>query len=370
MNTVPAPRPRVLALFSEVQANGGIQRFNRTLLAAFAELGVDCDVLSLHGAGAAGCAGNRVRFALAAAARLATRRYDWLLVGHVNFLATAVVLRGLAGLKPPRVMLAAHGIEVWSGIHAGRRWALGRTDRILCVSRYTRDRLLEQAPRLDPGRLMRFPNALAETWRGVTAAAPRESLPPRFVLSVTRLARGDRYKGLVSVIEALGMVDDAELHYVIVGSGEDRAFLERVARRCGVASRVHFRPGAADAELAGMYRQCHAFVLPSGNEGFGIVYLEAMYFGAPVIAAAAKGALDVVTDGETGLLAAFADTVAIAAAIDRLAADPALRARLCAAGRAAVSADGEFTFRRFVARSARALGIATADATEPDATER
>ncbi|MDE2349026.1 MAG: glycosyltransferase family 4 protein, partial [Gammaproteobacteria bacterium] len=293
MSSRPSRPMRVLALFSEVHGNGGIQRFNRTLLAACARLGIDCDVLSLHdaraadAADAAGCGGSRVRFALRAARRLATRRYDWLLVGHVNFLALAVALRVLATPSRPRVMLAAHGIEVWSGIGARRRWALAHTDRILCVSRHTRDRLLEQAPGLDPADLMRFPNALAETWRGVAPVDPREPLPPRFILSVTRLSPGDRYKGVVSVIEALRAVEDPGLDYLVVGSGEDRAFLELVARRCGVADRVHFRPDTTDAELADLYRRCHAFVLPSGNEGFGIVYLEAMFFGAPVIAAAA-----------------------------------------------------------------------------------
>jgi len=53
------------------------------------------------------------------------------------------------------------------------------------------------------------------------------------------------------------------------------------------------------------------FVLPSGKEGFGIVFLEAMFFGAAVIAASEKGALDVIQDGETGLLVRFGDTVAL-----------------------------------------------------------
>ena len=369
MSGAPSRPIRVLALFSEVRANGGIQRFNRTLLAACAELGVDCDVLSLHDARAAdgtGCGGSRVRFALAAARRLATRRYDWLLVGHINFLAMALAVRVMAGPARPRVMLAAHGIEVWSGIGAVRRRALACTDRVLCVSDYTRRRLLEQAPELDATRLVLFPNALAETWRGVVAQDPGEPLPQRFILSVTRLTPGDRYKGIVSVLEALRMVGDLDLHYVVVGSGADLAFLELVARRFGVGNRVHFRQGTPDSELAAMYGRCHAFVLPSGKEGFGIVFLEAMYFGAPVIAAAAKGALDVVTDGETGLLVPYADTVAIARAIDRLAADPALRERLSAAGRASVTDGGPFTFGRFVERTGEALEgpVVAADATE------
>jgi glycosyltransferase involved in cell wall biosynthesis len=93
-------------------------------------------------------------------------------------------------------------------------------------------------------------------------------------------------------------------------------------------------------------------VLPSGKEGFGIVFLEAMYFGAPVIAASEKGALDVIRDGETGLLVRFGDSIALKKAIERLRDDAALRERLRERGRATVIGDGEFTFRRFSIRTA------------------
>ena len=175
---------------------------------------------------------------------------------------------------------------------------------------------------------------------------------------MTRLERGDRYKGIVTVIEALGMLEDASVHYCIIGHGDDLPFLQRVAERCGVAHRVHFLRGVSDAELISLYGRCAAFVLPSGKEGFGIVFLEAMYFGAPVIAAAEKGALDVVQDEETGLLVRFGDTVALKQAIERLQEDSALRAQVIAGGRATVTEGGPFTFARFAQRCAEVLEVA------------
>ena len=368
--------PRVLALFTDVYANGGIQRFNRTLLAACAVLGVHCEVLSLHGASQAtaadarpqgrviGFSGSRGGFALATAARLCRVKYDWLLVGHVNFLEMAVAVRALRGFQKPKIIMVAHGIEIWNGIGPLRREALARAEAILCVSEYTRRRIHEQAPRLDAGKLRVFPNALDETW-GRIAPAPSARVPPnRFILSVTRIEKGDRYKGVLTVIEALRFVDDDELHYVVVGDGDDLAFLQLSARRFGVASRVHFWQGITDSELVELYRGCIAFVLPSGKEGFGIVFLEAMYFGAPVIAAAARGALDVVQDGTTGLLVPFGDTIAVAKAIERLAADPGLRAHVIARARASVADGGKFTFTRFVERCAAVLGGESADSVQ------
>jgi glycosyltransferase involved in cell wall biosynthesis len=231
-------------------------------------------------------------------------------------------------------------------------------DRILCVSRYTRQRIHEQAPDLAAQRLLLFPNALADTWDVATAASAASSPPRRFILSVTRLERSDRYKGIVPVIESLSMLDDATMHYCIVGQGNDLDFLRQVASRCGVRDRVHFLDRMSDGDLMQLYRQCTAFVLPSANEGFGIVFLEAMYFGAPVIAAAEKGALDVVQDQETGLLVRFGDAVAIKNAIQRLQKEPELRDRLRAAGRATVTNRGEFTFTRFTERCAKALELA------------
>jgi phosphatidyl-myo-inositol dimannoside synthase len=367
----PADRaPRVLLLFTEVFANGGIQRFNQTLLAALSGLNLQCDVLCMQDSAQSisrstpqrnvnvtGFNGNRRRFALATARALWRTEYDWVVIGHVNLLSMAVAAMSVNFLSRTRTLLIAHGIEVWYEIGSRRRHAMRRVSNILCVSRYTRNRILEQIPTLQAERLRLFPNALGESWARAEQAPLSQSLPQRFILSVTRLHKGDRYKGVVSVIETLSMLQDASLQYMVVGQGDDLVFLERVARRCGVQHRVHFLAGISDDELINLYQQCEAFVLPSGKEGFGIVFLEAMYFGAPVIAAAEKGALDVVRDGENGLLVRFGDSMALKQAIERIGADAPLRERLRQTARLAVNAGGEFTFSRFVERTAEIFEI-------------
>src|SRR5262249_20416434 len=132
--------------------------------------------------------------------------------------------------------------------------------------------------------------------------------------------------------------------------GDDREFLRSVATRLGVADRVEFPGAVSDAELVGLYRECEAFVLPSGQEGFGIVFLEAMFFGAPVIAAREKGAVDVIRDGETGLMVDYGDVVGLARAMDRIIADRALAENLRRAARALVTFDGCFTAAAFTRR--------------------
>ena len=367
---------RLLLIAAEVFGTGGIQRFNQTILAAYGRQNVTCRVLSLKDsaksitAGSAypnatvtGYCGSRLRFAAAVTSELWSGRYDWVLVGHINFLSLVVAgLELKTAKRRPPLALFAHGIEVWQGIGRLRRIALSRTDKILCVSGYTRRRILDQSPRLRPERLTVFPNALSEAWRDIVGAPSIDIFPARFILSVTRLERSDRYKGIVTVIEALSMLSDDGMHYCVVGRGDDLAFLRQVATRLGVEHRVHFLQNAKDADLATLYKRCSAFVLPSGKEGFGIVYLEAMYFGAPVIAAATKGTLDVVRDGETGLLVPFGDSAAVKDAIERIEASPDLRGRLRDAGRATVVDGGVFTFSRFAERCTDILALRDAAA--------
>jgi glycosyltransferase involved in cell wall biosynthesis len=356
---------RMLLLFTGVFANGGIQRFNQTLLTALSSLDVKCDVLSIHDTSDTiaqnasrqnirirGFRGSRSKFSDAALRAILSRRYDWIVIGHVNLLVFAMAALSLKPFSGSRTVMIAHGIEVWWDIARLRRLALSRVHRILCVSHYTRQRIIAQVPGIRAERVLIFPNALGSNWSELTPAPSAIAPNMPFILSVTRLERGDRYKGIVTVIEALSQMGNSSTQYIVVGQGNDLGFLQGVAVRFGVADRVHFLRGISDVDLIHLYSRCDAFVLPSGKEGFGIVFLEAMYFGAPVIAASEKGALDVIRDGETGLLVRFGDSIALKKAIERLRDDAALRERLRERGRATVIGDGEFTFRRFSIRTA------------------
>jgi phosphatidylinositol alpha-1,6-mannosyltransferase len=366
--------PRVLALLTETFTNGGIQRFNRTLLTACGQIGVRCDVLSLNDVAASvppdatGMSGNvwtfgrsKLRFSLASVRALLTGRYDWVIVGHINMLPLIAAVRAVAGGRCGRLVLVAHGAEVWERLRGARRRALRRSSLLLCVSRYTRDRILAQVPELSPGKCMIFPNALGRSWTDGAVAPSRgtlseESQPRRFILSVARLDRADRTKGIVAVLEALPMLRDRTIHYVIAGTGDDLQFLRDVAARNLVDDRVYFVGSVADAELAQLYRQCLAFVLPSSQEGFGIVFIEAMLFGVPVVAAREKGAVDALMDGETGLLVDYGDVAALASAIDAVTGNEQLRVALCRRALDTVTGNGRFTFQAFVGRCSSIFG--------------
>jgi len=382
LSSAAGPRPRALVIVTEVCLDGGIQRFNRTFINACDQLGVDCHVLSLGDPEHARVRWSaptsarietfnrdKLRFALRVGQQIIRGTWQFIVIGHINLLELAVAARRLK--SGARTFLVAHGVDAWTGIEGRRRRALRSVDVILCVSSYTRDRVRAQAPEVPTERFRIFPNALSETWSEQVNRAVLErpaGLPERYLLAVTRIDRGDRYKGLISVLETLSMLEDQTVHFVIAGRGNDIDFLKRAARHFGIAERVHLIGGVTDAELAELYRHCLAFVLPSGKEGFGIVYLEAMHFEACIVAAREKGVLDVIRDEETGLLVTFGDVVGLKRALDRLIGDAGLRQRLSAAARSTVTADGPFTIAAYTARLATALGLAE-PARLPRATE-
>jgi colanic acid biosynthesis glycosyl transferase WcaI len=359
-------RRKVLLLFTEAFANGGIQRFNRTLLDALEQLPCDCEVLSLVDTEESRAtwradardlrvrvfAHSRWRFALAALRAIASGKFDEVIVGHINFLKLAASGKRLARRRP-RLSLVAHGLEVWGRIKGSRLTALPSIDRTLCVSEYTAQSMRQQAPGIGPDRFVVFPNALANSWIEGFGSSPQTAevtRPARYFLSVTRLASDERAKGIVTTLEAFAQIPDRDVCYVIAGTGNDVEPLRAIARQLGIESRVEFRGAVSDTELVALYRGCEAFVLPSGQEGFGIVYLEAMHFGAPVIAASAKGAVDVVRHEETGLNVPFGDVLALECAMTRMLEQPALRARLIENAQAEVRGEGRFTAHAFTQR--------------------
>lgn len=159
---------------------------------------------------------------------------------------------------------------------------------------------------------------------------PRDEVPvpegTPFLLTVARL---HVQKGLDVLLRAAALLP-RPFRWVVAGEGREHAALATLARELGVDDVV--RLAGFHANALGLIKACDAFVLPSRWEGLPIVLLEAMAAGRPVVATSVGGNTDLVVDGETGLLVPPDDAPALAAAIERLLADPALRSRLAAEG--------------------------------------
>lgn len=157
------------------------------------------------------------------------------------------------------------------------------------------------------------------------------------LLNVGRLVG---YKGQCHAIEALRDVADAELW--LVGSGPLEADLRRLAAEVGVADRVRFFVDVSDAELPLYFKACDIFVFPSTTpaEGFGLVQVEAMACGKPLVASNVQsGVTYVCSDGVNGLVVPVGDPAALATALNRLLSTPELSRRLGEVGRSRAFAE-------------------------------
>jgi glycosyltransferase involved in cell wall biosynthesis len=200
-----------------------------------------------------------------------------------------------------------------------------RAGAVITTSRYAAGRIQElygvaRAPRIVPE-----PIDLA-AWRDLFERHPSEPDRRRFVvLSVCRLYPRKRIEVL---LEAAARIPGLELR--IVGRGPEEARLRRRAEALKLAGVVRWLGDVSQAELAREYQSCDVFCLPSVQEGFGIVFLEAMAAGKPIVAARAAAAPEVV---EEGVLVEPDSAAALAAGLAALSEDPGRRRSLGEAGR-------------------------------------
>jgi glycosyltransferase involved in cell wall biosynthesis len=216
----------------------------------------------------------------------------------------------------------AHGVDAWKINDAARLKALQKADLVLAVSRYTRDRIIDEAG-VNANRVKILHNTCDSDRFRIAPKHPRllqkYGLRPQtpVILTVCRLDETEGYKGYDQIIKALPKIrrDTPDARYLIVGKGTDRPRIERLIDETGVRDAVILAGYVPDGELTEHYNLCDIFAMPSQGEGFGIVYLEALACGKPVLAGNRDGSRDALADGELGLLVDPENTDEIASQI-------------------------------------------------------
>lgn len=280
----------------------------------------------------------------AVAAHLArSGRFD---VVHVHWPIPHGIL-GLAARRAGDLPLVStfHGVELtWTArmpfVRSFVRRLIRTSDAVTANSSHTESLIRQVADR--PVVRVPFGSAL-EVPASLPAREARPVAGPFRLLFVGRLVER---KGLRHALEALAELRERRpIRLDIVGDGPLRSELEERARALGLSDLVTFHGFVPAEELARRYDEADAFVLPAVQdakgdvEGLGVVLIEALGRGVPVVASASGGIVDIVLNERTGLLVPPGDAGALATAVDRLAADPAVGVRLGAAGRAHVDAN-------------------------------
>ncbi|MEL7141464.1 MAG: glycosyltransferase family 4 protein [Cyanobacteria bacterium J06554_3] len=324
-------------VFLEVfDCEGGIQSYIKDILGAYAQLSktspVQAEVFllrdgpsehALKGAPfhyryfkSSSPMADRIRLTVAFAAYVIRHRPDRVFCGHINL---APMVGQLCRLFDIPYTVLTYGKEVWYELPDAEKKALATADSLWTISRYSRD-LACRANQVPPAKFEMLPCVVDGTV--FTPGAPPPSLVDRYQLqdakiltTVARLWAGDIYKGVDVTIRALPKIAEAfpNVKYVVIGRGDDQPRLAQLAKDLGVEDRVIFAGFVPDEDLIDHYRLADVYVMPS-KEGFGIVYLEAMACGIPVIAGDDDGSADPVQDGRVGWQVPNRDPEAVAAA--------------------------------------------------------
>ncbi len=235
---------------------------------------------------------------------------------HLNFTPAAYCLKRMIGVP---YWIVVHGVESWNIQRPALKRALYHADRILAVSHYTRDRLLNEQ-HLDPTKISVLPNTFDAT-RFHIAPKPQYLLKrynlteqQPIILTVARLESSEQYKGYDHILQALPEIrrQIPQVHYILVGKGSDRARIEQLITKLNLQDCVTLTGLVPDEEMCDHYNLCDVFAMPSKGEGFGIVYLEALACGKPTLGGNQDGAIDALCQGKLGALVDPDDVDAIA----------------------------------------------------------
>lgn len=231
---------------------------------------------------------------------------DLVIATHSNFTPAAHYLKQLSGIP---YWTVAHGFEVWDLQRPKVQKGLQNADRILSVSEYTRQRLIAEQP-ICPEKIVKLPNTF-DLSRFKPAEKPDYllkkygfHLDQPICLTVNRLPAGESFHPYDQVLHAMPEIKKAipDFHYVIVGEGDDQPRLEQLIETLGLQDCVTLTGYVSDDMLPDYYNLCDVFAMPSKMEGFGIVLLEAMACGKPVLGSSQDGSRDALDNGRLGAL--------------------------------------------------------------------
>jgi glycosyltransferase involved in cell wall biosynthesis len=277
---------------------------------------------------------RRLLFNLRLPARLRRERYDVAVGFDIDGFRWANVRDGRPYLVSVKGVIAEEmqheGGRVrllFEGLSRLERGNARSADGVLTTSRYCRDAIV--------WRYGVRPDAIRIVPEGIDLASFRIPWREPGGRTILCVARQYPRKHVADLLRALAYVQPLlpDAQTVVVGDGPEHENLRRLSRRLGLGDRVILAGSLSDEEVRNAYRDASLFCLPSVQEGFGIVFLEAMAAGLPVVASRSAAVPEVVPDGKAGILVPPGDVRALAKALIDLLTDPERRREMSETGR-------------------------------------
>lgn len=248
-----------------------------------------------------------------------------IILSHVNLLPAGWIIKLI---KPTaKLVMFAHGIEIWGRMNFMKKIMLKSCDEIVSVSSYTKNKIIE-VHGIDEKKCSVINNCLdpylplPKNVKAEQGFRHKYGFQPgdRILFTLSRLSAKERYKGYDKVMEALVRINRPEVKYLIAGSYDrtEKEFIDETIARLGLKERVVLAGFIPEEEVAPHFAMSDIYVMPSVKEGFGIVFIEAMYYGLPVIAGNEDGSVDALCNGELGILVKPDSVEEIKNAIEKL----------------------------------------------------
>ena len=250
------------------------------------------------------------------------------ILSHINLLLAGWLIKKIS--PSTKVILMAHGIEIWQPMSKRKRMMLHACDKIVSVSRYTNEKI-KILHDLNDNKCNVLNNCIDPYLSRPAVKQRSNKLIKRYgftnddviLLTLTRVSQRDRYKGYYHVLHAIAASGNKKYKYLLAGSydEDEAAYVKNLAMRLGLTDSLILSGFIPEEELPELFCTSDIYVMPSVKEGFGIVFVEAMFYGLPVIAGNADGSTDALLQGKLGILITPENPSAIVDALKKIGED-------------------------------------------------
>jgi phosphatidylinositol alpha-1,6-mannosyltransferase len=239
----------------------------------------------------------------------AASKPDVVIISHINLAIIGLLIKTIN----PRckIWLIAHGIEVWRPLSFFKKLSLKYYDKVICVSNFTKQQMISRH-QTRPDKCVVLNNVIDPFMKLPKTFIKPAGLLKRYhltnhnhvIFTLTRLASTEQYKGHDQVIKVMSKLKlkFPEVRYILSGQYDhkEEIRIQKLITEYKVDEQVILTGFIDESELADHFLLADLFVLPSKKEGFGIVFIEALACGLPVICGNADGSIDAICNGKLG----------------------------------------------------------------------
>lgn len=237
---------------------------------------------------------------------------DIVILTHINLISVGRMIKYFS--PRTKIILIAHGIEVWAPLLRGsKKRGLQKVDKIIAVSKHTKNILLQQN-KIASNQITVINNCLDPFLPTPILGEKNTQLLTKYhlqkedliLMTLTRLSFTEKNKGYEKVMEVLQemLPNYPHLKYLLAGKydAEEKLRIENLIEQYQLQDKIILTGFIADEDLAAHYNLADIYIMPSEKEGFGITFIEALYYQKPVISGNTDGSVDALLNGQLGQL--------------------------------------------------------------------